>query len=86
MIVLLNYSLFILSKEQDMHFHQLGPLGRVGPVVAKSVCVLCVYPLPMRFSPPRFQDLSLDLWSHDQFKASHWSTLPPPDLFCYLDL
>ena len=30
-------------------FHQLGPLGRVGLVVAKSVCVLRVCPLPMRF-------------------------------------
>ena len=35
------------------YFHQLGPLGRVGLVVAKSVCVfvwcLCVCPIPMRF-------------------------------------
>jgi hypothetical protein len=31
-------------------------------------------PFPCNF----FRGLSLALWSHDQFKASHWSNLPPP--------
>ena len=30
-------------------FHQLGPLGRVGLVVTKSVCLSVNCPLPMRF-------------------------------------
>ena len=34
---------------QTTYFHQLGPLGQVGLIVAKSVCTLCVCSLPMRF-------------------------------------
>ena len=36
------------------------------------------FPFPCDF----FQGLSLALWSHDQFEASHWSAppLPPPSL------
>ena len=51
-------------------FHQLGPLGLVGLVVAESVSVFVCCPLPMRL----FLGLSLALRSHDQFKASDWST------------
>ena len=44
----------LASNFFKIYFHQLGPLGRVSLVVAKSVCVLfaccfCVCPLPMRF-------------------------------------
>ena len=55
-----------------LNFHQLSPLGRVGLVVTKSVC-FCVVPT---LSPSHaiFLGLSLALWSHDQFEASHWST------------
>ena len=63
------------------HFHQLGPLGRVGLVVTESVCLcvclclcLCLFfPFPCNF----FRGLSLVLRSHDQIPASHWSTLLP---------
>ena len=39
-----------LSPSDMNNFHQLGPLGRVGLVVTKFVCV-CVFvcPLPMQF-------------------------------------
>ena len=36
-----------LLDAPQVHFHQLGPLGRVGLVVAMSVCCCC--PLPMQF-------------------------------------
>ena len=57
---------------------QLGPVGRVGLEVAKSVwwsvvVVICVFvPFPWDF----FRGCSLALWSHDHFEASYWSTLP----------
>ena len=53
-------------------FHQLGPLGRVGLVVAMSLCCRLLVPFPCDFC----RGLSLALWSHDQFEASHWSALP----------
>ena len=52
-------------------FHQLGPLGRVGLVVAMSVCLsVCLFdvPFPCNF----FQGLSLAFRTHDQIPASHW--------------
>ena len=57
-------------------FHQLGPLGRVGLVVAMCVSLfLCFWVVP--FSCNFFRGLSLVLRWHDQIPASHWSTLLP---------
>ena len=53
------------------------PLGRFGLVVAMSVSANWLggwdVPFPCNF----FRGLSLALRSHDQFGASHWSTLLP---------
>ena len=58
---------------------KMDPEGGRGPLDV-CLCVCCQCPLPMQF----FLGLSLALWSHDQFEASHWSTLPPspPPPFC----
>ena len=56
-------------------FHQLGPLGRVGLVVAESVCLSICLSVP--FQCNFFLGLSLVLRSHDQIPASQWSTLLP---------
>ena len=50
-------------------FRKKCPLGRVGLVVAMSICML---------SPPHtiFFEASLAFRSHDQFQAFHWSTPP----------
>ena len=53
-------------------FTNSAPLGRVGHRVAMSRCV-CVCAIGCSF----FLGLSLALRSHDQFQASHWSSLPP---------
>ena len=45
----LKYKYFLHKDEDYCGFHQLGPLGRVGLVVTKSVCVFFVCPLPMQF-------------------------------------
>ena len=58
------------------YFHQLGPLGRFGLVVAMLVC-LSVYLSDVPFSWNFFWGLSLVLRSQDQIPASHWSTLRP---------
>ena len=44
-------------------------------VSLRVVCVLFVCLSP---SHAIFLGLSLPLWSHDQFEASHWSALPTP--------
>ena len=40
-----------MCKQAEIHFHQLGPLGRVVLVVAKSVCLsVCLFvPFPCDF-------------------------------------
>ena len=60
------------------NFHQLGPVGRVGLVVAMSVwlsvrlCVCVVLRRCLQF----FLGLLLARRSHEQFQACHWSSIP----------
>ena len=56
------------------NFHWIGPLGRFGQVVAMSVYLFIYVYVPV---PCNFLGLSLALKSHDQFQASHWSSLLP---------
>ena len=44
-----HYSWSQFITPTALNFHQLSPLGQVGLVVAKSVCVSVWCPLPMRF-------------------------------------
>ena len=63
-------------KKVDLIFTNSAPLGRVGYRVAMSVCVFvceCFCAIGCSF----FGCSSLALRSHDQFQASHWSSLPP---------
>ena len=55
------------------YFQSIGPLGQCFHRVAMSVCLPFCVSDP--FSCYLFWGLSLALRSHDQFKASHWSTL-----------
>ena len=57
-------------------FTESAPLGRFSHRVPISVCLsvcLSVCSIGCSF----FRGLSLALISHDQFQASHWSSLPP---------
>ena len=56
-------------------FHQLGPSG---PSWSSSCNVHISIYLYVPFQCKFFLGLSLALRSHDQFQASHWSTLLPP--------
>ena len=65
------FSTFLSNKHRQGGFHQLGPLGRVGLVVAMSVCLsVCIR--------HRVQFFFKAIRSHEQIPTSHWSTPPPP--------
>ena len=70
---------YILCNLSDK-FSKNRPLGGFFLLVAMSVCLSVCLSVP--FPCNIFKGLSLALRSHDQFKASHWSTLlpslPPP--------
>ena len=67
--------MFLLNDPFSSSFFQsIGPLGRCFHRVAMCVCLfVCLSDVPL--SCDFFRGLSLVLRSHDQFKASNWSTL-----------
>ena len=78
-------SQFVFQTTLYSQFSKNRTLGRFFHRVAMSVYIyiyICICPLPMGF----FWGLSLALRSHDQFKASHWSTLLPPSVFNFLKI
>ena len=54
-------------------FANSAPLGWVSHRIAMSVCLFVCLRHWVQF----FRGLSLALRSHDQFQASHWSSIPP---------
>ena len=64
----------LVRKTKHVVFTNSAPLSRVGHRVAMSMCLfVCLRHRVQFFS----LGLSLALRSHDQFQASHWSSLPP---------
>ena len=58
-------------------FTESAPLGRFSHRVAMSLCLSVCLSEVLRHRVQFFLGLSLALMSHDQFQASHWSSIPP---------